>query len=450
MQKRLLATVIVASAAVFAAAASRQRAVLHPANPPAVAGPTFTKEVVRIFQQNCQTCHHPGDIAPFSLMTYAQTKPEAFNIKYMVQTHQMPPWKPVDGCSAFAEPRVISQSDIDTLVKWVDNGAPEGNPADLPAPRDFSSGWALGQPDLVLTNPDPYTPPSSGDMYRCFTLPSNLPADSYVSAIDVHPGDRGSVHHVIAYIDTTGASVGLDDKDPGPGYTSFGGPGFDITDPSAAALGGWAPGYRPIALPDDVAYLLPAHSRVVLQVHYHPHGAPSADQTSIGIYFAKRKPKQLLRLLPLVNNTFTIPAGNPAYNVAASFFTPVAAHLWLIAPHMHLLGRRMTVTASLPSGAQQCLITINDWDFNWQGLYRFVNPVAVPPFTVFNMLATFDNSADNPKNPNFPPRPVSWGESTTDEMAISFIGFTIDSENLATGQQANVSWMPPFPAGTTR
>jgi hypothetical protein len=448
MHKRLLFTTVLAVTAVFAMAASRQRAVLHPANPPAIAGPTFNRDVVPIFQQNCQSCHHPGDIAPFSLMTYKDAKPEAFNIKYMVQTHQMPPWKPVDGCGDFAEPRVLSQKDIDTIVKWVDNGAPEGNAADLPPQRDFSSGWAMGQPDLVLTNPDPYTPPASGDMYRCFTLPTDLPSDTYVSAIDVHPGDRGSVHHVIAYIDTTGDSVKLDEKDPGPGYTSFGGPGFAINNPSAAALGGWAPGYRPVALPDGVAYLLPGHSRVVLQVHYHPHnGAPSADQTSIGIYFAKTKPTKLLRILPLVNTTFTIPPNDPAYKVSASFFSPVAAHLWLVAPHMHLLGRKMNVTASLPNGSQQCLITINDWDFNWQGLYRFVNPIAVPAFTVFSMTATYDNSADNPRNPNNPPKPVSWGESTTDEMAIAFVGFTIDSENLSQGQTANVSWMPPFPSG---
>src|SRR5947209_3374783 len=427
---------------------ARQRAVVHPASP---AGPTFSKEVVRVFQEHCQTCHHPGDIAPFSLMDYASAKSEAFNIRYMVQTHQMPPWKPVQGCEDFAEARgPLPQSDIDTVVKWVNGGAPEGDPKDLPAPIDFSSGWTLGQPDLVLTNPEPYTPPSSGDMYRCFTLPTNLPADTYVSAIDIHPGDRASVHHVIAYIDTTGESATLDAKDPGPGYTSFGGPGFTISNPNSASLGGWAPGMRALNLPPDVAFLLPAASRVVLQVHYHPHNsAPKADQTSIGIYFAKQKPKQILRILPLINDTFTIPPNDPAYQVTASFTTPVAAHLWLIAPHMHLLGRKMNVAASFGS-QQSCLINIDDWDFNWQGIYRFVNPVPVYPFTTFKMTATFDNSENNPRNPNVPPKPVSWGESTTDEMAIDFIGFTIDGENLATGQMADASWVPQIPSGSTR
>ncbi|HEV8432001.1 MAG TPA: ascorbate-dependent monooxygenase [Thermoanaerobaculia bacterium] len=445
--KRVVALSFIAAVALMFIGA-RQRAVVHPAVPQ---GPTFSNEVVRIFQSHCQTCHHPGDIAPFSLMDYTSAKPEAFNIRSMVQTHQMPPWKPVQGCEEFAEARgPLPQSDIDTIVKWVNNGAPEGDPKNLPTPIDFSSGWTLGQPDLVLTNPDPYTPPATGDMYRCFTLPTNLPADTYVSAIDIHPGDRASVHHVIAYIDTSGDSVNLDANDPGPGYTSFGGPGFTITNPNASSLGGWAPGMRALNLPSDIAFLLPANSRVVLQVHYHPHdGAPKADQTSIGIYFAKQKPKQILRILPLVNDMFTIPPNDPAYQVSASFTTPVAAHLWLIAPHMHLLGRKMNVNMTFGS-QQSCLINIDDWDFNWQGIYRFVNPVPAFPFTTFKMTATFDNSDSNPRNPNFPPKPVSWGESTTDEMAIAFIGFTIDGENLATGQMADASWVPSFPSGSAQ
>jgi hypothetical protein len=355
----------------------------------------------------------------------------------------MPPWKPSPDCGDFAEARgPLPQSEIDTIVKWVNSGAPEGDPHDLPAPIDFSSGWTLGQPDLVLTNPDAYTPPATGDMYRCFTLPTNLPSDTYVSAIDIHPGDRATVHHVIAYIDTTGDSVALDTSDPGPGYTSFGGPGFTISNVNAATLGGWAPGARALLLPSDIAYLLPAHSRVVLQVHYHPHdGAPKPDQTAIGIYFAKQKPRQLLRVLPLINDTFTIPPNDPAYQVTASFMTPVAVHLWLVAPHMHLLGRKMNVQMEFGS-EKTCLININDWDFNWQGLYRFKNSIGVYPFTTFRMTATFDNSTGNPRNPNNPPRPVSWGESTTDEMAIAFVGFTIDSENLASGQMADASWVP--------
>jgi Copper type II ascorbate-dependent monooxygenase, C-terminal domain len=271
-------------------------------------------------------------------------------------------------------------------------------------------------------------------MYRCFPIPTNLPSDTYVSAIDIKPGDRQTVHHVIAYIDTSGDSQKLDDADAGPGYTSFGGPGFSITSLSAT-LGGWAPGARPVVLPDDVALSLPANSRVVLQVHYHPHGIKTLpDQTQIGIYFAKKKPNKIVRFLPLINQTFTIPPNDPNYPVSASFSAFLPVHLYLIFPHMHLLGRKMHVNATLPNGSEKCLINIDDWDFNWQGMYGFSEPVAIPTGTKLALDAHYDNSTENWRNPNNPPKPVSWGEQTTDEMCIAFIGFTIDAENLATGQ----------------
>jgi mono/diheme cytochrome c family protein len=441
---RALLTTLLAAALAAAFLGARTRPVRFPEAP---AGPTFSNEVVRIFQARCQSCHHPGDIAPFSLMTYADAKPYAGEIKLMTGTHQMPPWKPVSGCAQFSQARVLPQSEIDLLAQWVDAGAPEGDRSQLPPPLLFEGAWSLGQPDLVLSYPEAYTPPSTGDMYRCFTIPTNLTSDQYVSAIDVHPGDRQTVHHVIAYIDTTGESVKLDEQDPGPGYTSFGGPGFSIANANAATLGGWAPGARPIALPDGVAMSLPAQSRVVLQVHYHPHGpAPLPDKTEIGIYFAKKPPTKLLRILPLINTSFTIPPGDPNYRVTAQFTVPffADAHLWQIAPHMHLLGRRMTVQATLPNGQSQCLITINDWDFNWQGLYMFDQPVPIPGGTTLSLQAFFDNSEDNVRNPNFPPKPVSWGEQTTDEMCIAFLGVTIDQENLALGHTVDASWIPPI------
>jgi hypothetical protein len=417
--------------------------------PRPAAGPTFSNEIVRLFQTHCQTCHHPGDIAPFSLMDYRSASPWAASTKYMTQTRQMPPWKPVTGCAAFAGERVLTEDEIDLIAKWVDNGAPEGNPSDLPPPLNFDSGWILGKPDLVLSYPQSYTPPASGDMYRCFTIPTNLLSDQYVATIDVHPGQRDTVHHVIVFIDTTGESAGLDEQDPSPGYQCFGGPGF--SDPGT--LGGWAPGARPVTLPDNIGMSLPAGSRIVLQVHYHPHGTPQADKSEIGIYFNKQKPEKLLRFLPLVNTTFTIPPNEPNYKVTASFpiGLPIASHLWVVAPHMHLLGRKISVQSKLPEGTQQCLINIDDWDFNWQGLYRYQDAVPLPAGTRLSLTAYYDNSSGNWRNPNDPPRAVSWGEATTDEMCIAFLGFTIDSENLLAGQSADASWVPPlFPPPRVR
>ncbi len=428
--------IVFAAAFVLAFVAARQRSVVHPPAVHVEGGPTFSNEIVRVFQNRCQSCHHPGDIAPFSLMTFADAYAHSDAIKYMTQTRQMPPWKATPACGDFADARVLGQDEIDLISKWVDDGAPQGNVADLPPTKNFDGGWALGQPDLVLSYPEAYKPPVTGDTYRCFPIPTNIPNDSYVSAIDIKPGDRTTVHHVIAYVDTNGDSQKMDDAEAGSGYTCFGGPGFSITNASAATLGGWAPGARPSLLPEDVALSLPAQSRVVLQVHYHPQGIRTTpDQTQIGIYFAKKKPNKIVRILPLINQSFTIPPNDPNYRVTTtpfSAFLPV--HLYLIAPHMHLLGHKMHVTATLPGGEQKCLINVDDWDFNWQGTYQFSQPVAIPLNTKLSLEAYYDNSTANFRNPNNPPKAVSWGEQTTDEMCITFIGFTIDAENLATGQ----------------
>ncbi|HKR64852.1 MAG TPA: ascorbate-dependent monooxygenase [Thermoanaerobaculia bacterium] len=425
--KRTASTLLLAVSflAALSAHAGKVRAVRHPLPAPPNTGPTFNRDIVRILQANCQSCHHAGDIAPFPLVTYDDAKSHASLIKFMTLTKKMPPWKPAGGCGEFDAERRLSTEEIATIGKWVDSGAPEGEASDLPAPLVFDSEWALGEPDLVLANDEPFTPPPHVDTYRCFTLPTNLIADKYVSAIDTHPGDRATVHHVISFIDTTGESVKLDEADPGPGYTCFGGPGFDLP----GTLGGWAPGMRGLQLPKEVAFELPATSRVVLQVHYHPHNAqPAPDRTQFGIYFAKETPKNIMRVVPLVNQTFTIPPNNSNYEVTAKFpiATPFPTKIWFIAPHMHLLGRKMSVEMTPPNGASQCLINIDDWEFNWQGAYLYKNPIDVPAGTRLSLRAIYDNSSENPRNPNSPPRAVSWGEATTDEMCIAFLGMTVE------------------------
>lgn len=414
--------ILVSLAVVLLLAGARQRAV----RPQASQVPTFSNEVVRIFQTHCQSCHHEGDIAPFALTSYEEAAPWAHLIKIMTATRQMPPWKPSEGCGDFAAERRLSDAEIDTIARWADGGAPEGDRRMLPEPLDFGSGWQLGEPDLILSSPEPYTAPATGDIYRCFTIPTNISTDRFVSGMDVHPGDRSSVHHVIAFLDTTGASVALDAADPEPGYTCFGGPGFELS--ADATLGGWAPGYRAFRLPEEVALRLPADTRVVLQVHYHSHdGQPRPDTTKLAIYFASREPDQLLRIVPVVNQNFEIPAGAENHRVTAGIpFVPVSIRLWVIAPHMHLLGRSMRVETTSPTGETRCLIDIADWDFNWQAMYRYSEPVRIPAWSSITLTAHFDNSSGNPRNPSDPPQPVRWGEATTDEMCIAFLGVTID------------------------
>ena len=419
--RALLLVLLVFALPLFA----KQRAVRHPNLVPPVSGPTFSKDVAPIFQQHCQSCHRPNDIAPFPLLTYADAKPRAGMIKVMTSTRQMPPWKAVDGCGDFKDERRLTDAQIATIGAWVANGAPEGNPADMPPPVKFSSDWGLGTPDLVLANAEAFTPPPHVDTYRCFTVPTNLTEDKWVRAVDTHPGDRATVHHVLTFIDTTGQSVKLDEAEPGPGYTCFGGPGFNTT----GTLGGWAPGQRPLELPENVAFKLPAASRIVMQVHYHPHNDTTVpDRTEYGVYYsAAPSPKQMI-ILPLVNQSFTIPPNDPNYRVDAAFpiATPFAMKLWLVAPHMHLLGRKMKVEMTPKNGAAQCLIQIDDWDFNWQGSYLYQNPIDVPAGTRLSLTAYYDNSSDNPRNPNSPPKPVSWGEATTDEMCLAFVGVTFE------------------------
>ncbi len=386
--------------------------------------PTFSNQIVRIFQRNCQACHHPGDIAPFSLMNYRDARPWARAIKEAVVMRKMPPWKAKAGCAEFDGERRLSDDDIATISGWVDAGAPEGDPAELPAPLTFEGDWALGAPDVVLQPDEDYTVKPGNDIYRCFTIPTKLRGDRYISAVDIKPGNRTVVHHVIIYLDTTGESKQLDDADPGPGYTSFGGPGFVAT----GTLGGWAPGARARFEPNGNAWVLPKDARVVIQVHYHPTGEESAtDRTQIGLYFARQPVIKDIQVAPIFNTSFTIPAGAPRHRVTALLPVPVNAHLLGIFPHMHLLGREMTVEARSLSGETRCLIDIDDWNFNWQGFYYYKEPVPITPFTVLSLTAHFDNSENNPFNPNSPPKTVQWGEQTTDEMCLAFIEFTIDN-----------------------
>ncbi len=396
------------------------------ARPAGDRAPTYCREVARILAANCQTCHRPGDVAPFPLLSYADTAPWAARIAEQTGARRMPPWKPDAGFGEFAGDRRLSERDIETLARWVEAGAPEGDPRDLPQDRVFPSAWALGEPDAVLSYGEPFTPPPAGDTYRCFPIPTNFGGDRWIRAVDVHPGDRTTVHHAILYLDETGASVDADTAEPGPGYTCFGGAGVDVT----GALGGWAPGSRPAPLGRDAGILLPAGATVVLQVHYHPNGPAAPDRTELGLYFLDRPPATAIQFYPVGRTDFTIPAGDPAYGVTTSFTIPpfVSVTVFSVAPHMHLLGRSMAVDAFLPDGTTRSLVRISDWDFRWQASYVLRRPAPLPGGTRIEVRAVYDNSASNPDNPSSPPVPVSYGEFTTDEMGWAFLGVSLGAK----------------------
>jgi hypothetical protein len=331
----------------------------------------------------------------------------------------MPPWKPAEACGEFVGERKLRQEQIDTIAAWVDGGALEGDRSDLPQPISFDGGWPLGQPDLVLKMPKAFTPPLDRDEYRCFSIPVSSTALN-VSTIDFKPGDRGTVHHIVPFLDPTGESARLDPD--GSGFQCFGAPLISNPEP----LGGWAPGSRPVPLPEGTAIRIPAQSRVVMQVHYHPHFARVApDQTEIGIYLSKAPVRRELHYEILAYTSLVIPAGAADYGVNATFNISSAIRIASIYPHMHLLGRSMKVDALLPDGSVACLVNITDYDFNWQGAYVFREPVLLPAGSRIRIEARYDNSADNLRNPNAPPKEVRWGNASTDEMCVAMIGYTL-------------------------
>ena len=391
----------------------------RPPGPAAVTSPdgsvTFSNQVVRVFQQHCQTCHRPGEVAPFSLVSYREAYPRRDDIVDVVRSRYMPPWKAVPGHGEFADVRRLSQAEIDLIARWVADGAPEGEPSLMPPPRIFPSGWTLGTPGAVLAMEEPFTvPPKTRDLYRCFSVPISLPVDArFIRAAEVLPGNRKIVHHVLTFLDVTGRSVELDRAEPGPGYTCFGGPGFD----SAGGVGGWAPGYPGVQVPPGVAWGIPPRARLVIQVHYNnPGDTAETDVTRVGLHFTSGPFDRRLHGLLASAWGFSIPAGAPRTTVTARTYVREDLEAIAVHAHMHLIGREMTVTAHLPGGRTEPLLKIDDWDFDWQLLYYFTRPVALPAGTVVEAECVYDNSAANLRNPSKPPRLVTSGFETTDEM----------------------------------
>ncbi|WP_422930285.1 redoxin domain-containing protein [Singulisphaera sp. PoT] len=390
--------------------------------------PTYSNEVSRIIQKNCQECHRRGQIGPFALDTYDQAKKRADDLANVVEDRQMPPWKADAGFGPkFKHDRSLSQQDIEALRVWADAGAPEGDCSQLPPPAQFADGWLHGTPDLVLELPEEFSIPASGeDIYRCFVLPTNLPEDVYISAVEYRPGNARVVHHILGFVDNHGAARKKDEAEPGQGYTCFSGPGIEFH----GDLDGWAPGKIPSALSDGVGRSLPKGADVVVQIHYHPNGKAETDRSKIGLYFSKTPVKSILHWSAAMKHDLKLPPNESNIEVKAAWPVPVDLVAWSVAPHMHLLGHDMKMSLTFPDGRTQDLIKISDWDFGWQYTYDFEKPIELPKGTLVNVVAHFDNSEGNPHNPSHPPKLVTWGEATTDEMCIGFIAVTKKGQDL--------------------
>jgi len=401
------------SAVLVASTALRGRALGAEAGANAV---TFSEHVAPIIFQNCVSCHRPGEIGPFPLLTYQDVRKRARQIAEVTGTRFMPPWHAESGHVEFLNPRVLSEEQITTLRRWHESGTPEGDQKKLPKLPTFPDGWQLGKPDLVLKMNQPFKLYAEGrDIYRNFVFPLNLPEDRWVRAIEFRPSARSIVHHALFYLDVSGAAREADEADPEPGYQDKGRAARQFT-----PVGGWAVGSNVRVLPEGLAYRYPKNADLVVQTHFHPTGKAEEEATTIGLYFTS-KPKQSfvgIQLPPAFGEIsgIDIPAGETNYIVRDAVTVPVDVEAFSIAAHAHYLGKVMTMTATFPDGRQQILLKIPDWDFAWQEQYTFQQRVKLPKGTRVETELTYDNSASNPHNPTSPPMRVKWGPMSTDEM----------------------------------
>ncbi|SIO58838.1 hypothetical protein SAMN05444166_5829 [Singulisphaera sp. GP187] len=406
--------------AVFLARCSPCAAQGQPVAPAADPAPvTFNKQIAPILFRQCVECHRPGQVAPFSLLTYADAKKRATMIQSVISEHIMPPWKSVEGHGSFVGERRLAAEEIEHIARWVTQGKPEGDRKDLPAPPRFTDGWKLGEPDIVVAMPAAYEVPAEGrDAYRNFVFALEIPKGKFIKAAEFRPSNRRVVHHAQLTVDVTGRSRKQDEADPAPGFDGAGTPPGQLFPGSLAT---WTPGRDPIPLPDGIAMPWEPGADFVLNLHLHPTGKPEVEQSSVGFYLTDQPPRRSMVDLLLIDFKIDIPPGERSYRTRAELRVPIDVEVVGSFPHMHLIGREFKLTAYPPKGEPFSLLWIDDWDFNWQVYYQYAAPVKLVAGTRVVMESVHDNSADNIHNPNQPPKRVRWGEQTTDEMSLAFL-----------------------------
>jgi Tfp pilus assembly protein PilF len=390
------------------------RAAMRETDPPKV---TFNRDIAPIIFHSCSTCHRPGEAAPFSLLTYSDVKKHARQIAEVTRTRTMPPWLPKPQKLKFADEMRLPDAQIDLIQRWVDDGAVEGDAADLPLAPKFAEGWRLGEPDLILKAEKPLLlPPQGTDTYWNFIFRVPITETRWVKAVEIRPGDKRFVHHANMLVDRE-ESARRRETEPGAG---FGGMEIRIEsqvfDPDSHLLF-WKPGTVPYVEPEGMALRLDRGTDLLLNTHLQPSGKPEIIQPSIGLYFTPRPATKLPMLLQLENDVkLDIPPGQKDFVVSDEFTLPVNVDLLAIYPHAHYLGHDIQAFATLPDGTRQTLIHIPAWNLNWQAVYRYADPVLLPKGTVVSLRYVYDNSEENALNPNHPPTRVRGGNRSSDEM----------------------------------
>jgi hypothetical protein len=411
---------------------------------------TYARDIAPLFQNNCQTCHRPGEGTPFSMTSYDAVKPWANSIKAAVSAKRMPPWFEDGTTKKFENHRALAKADIDKIVEWVDAGAPLGDIKDLPRPREFTQGWTIPKPDISLQLPKPFQIPARGTMeYQYVIIPTGLKQDTWVQHIEAAPTDRSVVHHIVAYVRTPGSNYFR-----GAPYNTFftakeaknfpdrhpdmvPDMGRDKTTANAEAnsadtpsdwLVGYAPGQTPDMYKNGQAKLIPAGSDIVLELHYMPNGkAATQDQSRLGMVIAKGPVTQRAMTLSANNDKFKIPPHHPNYEVEASYTMPEDMVLVGMHPHMHLRGKSAQYRIVFPDGRRETLLNVPNFTWRWQLWYDLAEPIKMPKGTKIECTEHFDNSAGNKENPD-PSATIGWGEQTTDEMMVCMFNVVFDSK----------------------
>ena len=377
---------------------------------------TFTKDVAPILYKSCVECHRPTMFAPMSLVSYDEARPWARSIKQRVVARTMPPWGADPAHGVFKNDPRLSDADVETIAKWVDAGAPKGDDKDLPAVPQFADGWTIGKPDAIFAMEEEFTIPATGAVeYKYFRVPTGLTEDKWIQAIEIKPGARAQVHHVIAFTQPAGQPLK---------------PGGEL---GPTNIGGVTPNKPGLTFEPGVARLMRGNSDIVMQMHYTTNGTETKDRTQVGIIYAKQPPTKVAGGGMALNARFLIPAGDPNAEVKATTTLSRDITLTGMTPHMHVRGKDMIYIAHYPDGTTETLLSVPRYDFNWQLSYQLKTPKVLPKGTQIEVIAHFDNSTQNKFNPD-PTKDVRWGDQTWEEMMIGFFSTIADSPAPTTAQ----------------